>query len=179
MTDLPARVKGLRAKMTPDKWSFAYLGEAIALLPEVMDAYLEAVEARVTVKPLVWTEAADSWQADVYSIRASYGQGHERFFLSRGTRIIRWDGAVDPLKAAAQADYDARIRSAIDVQPVTVAEAVDARASLLKRAYEAVHHDDDCPAIGGRGDEDCRCDAVPFLRDLEAALAKGDDHDAQ
>jgi len=46
--------------------------------------------------------------------------------------------------------------------------AVDA---LLKRAYEVVHHDQDCPSIGGNGDNDCRCDAVPFLRDLEKFIA--------
>ncbi len=43
--------------------------------------------------------------------------------------------------------------------------------SLLRRAYEVVHHDAACPAIGGRGDVDCECDAVPFLRDLAARLA--------
>ena len=42
--------------------------------------------------------------------------------------------------------------------------------ALLKRAYEVVHHEPDCPSIGGNGDKDCKCDAVPFLRDLESAL---------
>lgn len=44
---------------------------------------------------------------------------------------------------------------------------------LVKRAYEVVHHDDECPAIGGCGDKDCRCDAVPFLRELESLLSGG------
>lgn len=43
--------------------------------------------------------------------------------------------------------------------------------SLLHRAYEVVHHDADCPSIGGNGDADCRCDAVPFLRDFKKAIA--------
>ena len=43
---------------------------------------------------------------------------------------------------------------------------------LLLRAYEAVHHDPECPSIGGNGDKDCQCDAVPFLRDLRAALSQ-------
>ena len=43
--------------------------------------------------------------------------------------------------------------------------------ALLKRAYEVVHHELDCPSIGGNGDKDCKCDAVPFLSDLESALA--------
>jgi len=42
--------------------------------------------------------------------------------------------------------------------------------ALLKRAYEVVHHEPDCPSIGGNGDKDCKCDAAPFLRDLESAL---------
>ena len=42
---------------------------------------------------------------------------------------------------------------------------------LMLRAYELVHHEEGCPAIGGSGDKDCRCDAVPFLDDLRTALA--------
>jgi hypothetical protein len=41
---------------------------------------------------------------------------------------------------------------------------------LWLRACEVVHHDEGCPAIGGAGDSDCRCDAVPFLRDLRSFL---------
>ena len=44
------------------------------------------------------------------------------------------------------------------------------KKKLLKRAYEVVHHDPGCAALGGHGDDDCQCDAVPFLRDLEAVL---------
>jgi hypothetical protein len=40
----------------------------------------------------------------------------------------------------------------------------------LERAYEVVHHDEGCPSIGGNGDADCKCDAVPFLRDLEGVF---------
>jgi len=66
------------------------------------------------VKDLVWVEAADSWQSDIYSITASYGQGPKRFFLSRGTKIIRWNDAEEPLKSAAQADYEALVIAALD-----------------------------------------------------------------
>lgn len=44
--------------------------------------------------------------------------------------------------------------------------------ALMMRAYELVHHEDGCPSIGGAGDKDCRCDAVPFLNDLRNALAE-------
>lgn len=39
---------------------------------------------------------------------------------------------------------------------------------LAERLYEVVRHDPDCRAIGGAGDNDCTCDAVPVLRKLEA-----------
>ena len=42
---------------------------------------------------------------------------------------------------------------------------------LMARAYEVVHHSEGCPSIGGGGDKDCRCDAVPFLNDLRALLS--------
>lgn len=51
--------------------------------------------------------------------------------------------------------------------------SADAVRELVRRAYEVVHHDDECPAIGGCGDKDCRCDAVPFLRELESLLSGG------
>lgn len=51
--------------------------------------------------------------------------------------------------------------------------SADAVRELVKRAYEVVHHDDECTAIGGNGDKDCRCDAVPFLRELESLLSGG------
>jgi hypothetical protein len=43
---------------------------------------------------------------------------------------------------------------------------------LFARAAELVHHDVECKH-GGRGDEYCTCDAVPFLRDLKAYLGDG------
>ena len=57
---------------------------------------------------------------------------------------------------------------------VLAAASVSERArELVRRAYEVVHHDDECPAIGGCGDKDCRCDAVPFLRELESLISGG------
>lgn len=41
---------------------------------------------------------------------------------------------------------------------------------MMRRAFEVVHHDDSCPSIGGNGDPDCRCDAVPFLAELAATF---------
>lgn len=52
---------------------------------------------------------------------------------------------------------------------VTAAPTFD-RRKLMERAFELVHHEDGCPSIGGNGDGDCKCDAVPFLRELEVFL---------
>ena len=58
-------------------------------------------------------------------------------------------------------------------QPPSAASVSERARELVRRAYEVVHHDDECPAIGGCGDKDCRCDAVPFLRELESLLSGG------
>lgn len=65
------------------------------------------------------------------------------------------------------------LRGMGDTTPQPSADAV---RELVKRAYEVVHHDDECPAIGGNGDKDCQCDAVPFLRELESLLSAATDH---
>ena len=53
----------------------------------------------------------------------------------------------------------------------TIAARTFDPAKLMERAFEVVHHEEGCPSIGGRGDDDCECDAVPFLKDIAAALA--------
>lgn len=45
---------------------------------------------------------------------------------------------------------------------------------LFKRACELVVHDLDCPARRSGRDEDCSCDAVPFLNDFEASIARAE-----
>ena len=59
------------------------------------------------------------------------------------------------------------------INPQAAAPVSERARELVRRAYEVVHHDDECPAIGGCGDKDCRCDAVPFLRELESLLSGG------
>ena len=60
-----------------------------------------------------------------------------------------------------------------DPHPPPAASVSERARELVRRAYEVVHHDDECPAIGGCGDKDCRCDAVPFLRELESLISGG------
>jgi|GEM_PF-5951376 len=225
MTDLPARVKELRAKMTPGPWqvvenrrewslpstgaSGAHIerriftkwehpqleapvgvvngsvglgphymvhmnaedAAAIALLPELMDAYLEAVEARaVTVKPLVWEDGDEpgEYRSGSYDIWNEQG----------GFQIYHWSivlgeqhSTPEAAQAAAQADHDARIRSALDVQPVTVNAAEIPRGLVDELAQwvqdEQAHWPPDTPY---------QEDLATFAKTLRA-LAKGDDHE--
>ena len=177
MTDLPARVKALRAKMTPGPWSWPVYYEAKALLPELMDAYLEAVDARAaTVKPLVWEsddDKPDVLSAWLYTIEA-VGLGYD-LRLGWAYRLGTYD-TIGYAQAAAQADCDARIRSAIDMQPLTVAEA--ARVLLAERFRDfliSVLPSYDVDPDVARHDpevmEVCLVEADAALR----ALAKGDD----
>jgi hypothetical protein len=83
------------------------------------------------IKPLVWVDAPDHWKSDIYLITSSYGQGPERFMLSRGSKIINWNDAVAPLQAAAQADHDARIIAALDPEWLAHIEALETQVKAV------------------------------------------------
>jgi hypothetical protein len=57
------------------------------------------------------------------------------------------------------------------LDPICVASGCQSLAGrhMMDRLYEVVHHDAECKSIGGNGDQDCTCDAVPVLRELEKA----------
>lgn len=106
-----------------------------------------------------------------------------RFVIQDGKRILQSRMTMLPTRNAAGdivlyvpdtpepwadvelVDGQEEMRAAANANRSGVSEA------MIRRAYEVVHHDADCPAIGGNGDRDCACDAVPFLRDLTSALA--------
>jgi hypothetical protein len=67
--------------------------------------------AQPRVKPLVWD---DNGSADVYRVTFANGQGPKAFLVSRGAKIIGWHDDPDLAKAAVQADYEARILSALE-----------------------------------------------------------------
>ena len=100
---------------------------------------------QVGVKPLEWEErGTDFWRAlgtdRVYEVIAL---ADGRFFLTNGPRLSDYP-TLEAAKAAAQADYDARIRSALTVQPAPevaalVEAAKEASTDLLITAYNARH----------------------------------------
>ena len=155
----------------------------------------------VRVKPLEWVDVgADCLNADVYSIGPTYGQGPERFMLTRGTKIIRWGDQPEPLKAAAQADHEARIRAsieaaprvnktpksehdradvltAIEPAPVTLADAlhVPEVQALIEAAKDrdGGAHDPDCRILNpARNQPHCSCGHVALKAALRA-IEKG------
>lgn len=62
--------------------------------------------------------------------------------------------------------------------PTAAARVSGMIKALYERACDLVHHEADCPARG-RGDEYCKCDAVPFLNDFEALAAIQPDPEPQ
>lgn len=81
-----------------------------------------------------------------------------------------FDAQKDPLAAPWERQWSETIKYWREKAATPQPSAPVVGEALLKRAYEVVHHELDCPSIGGNGDKDCKCDAVPFLRDLESAL---------
>ena len=72
-----------------------------------------ATEPGVTAGALRALEWDINGSADVYSVRFSNGQGPKAFMVSRGSKIIAWCDDPNEAKAAAQADYEARVMSAL------------------------------------------------------------------
>jgi hypothetical protein len=89
--------------------------------------HAQPAEAGVTVKALEWDERN---HADVYGVKDCYGQGPKRYFLYRASTIIGWYDDIEPAKAAAQTDHEARVRSAI-VHPTPAPQGMEATRDTL------------------------------------------------
>jgi hypothetical protein len=107
--------------------------------------------------------------ADVQRIAEEYGLDYNKFASAHRAMLEATGLSGDGHNADWCAGWNAHLLATAKQPEAAHGEQGDA---LLLRAYEAVHHDIDCPAIGGNGDDDCQCDAVPFLRDLKTALAR-------
>jgi len=69
----------------------------------------------IFIKPLAWDQYD---RADIYHVKPTYGGGPKAFMLSRASRIFSvFFDTVDEAKAAAEADYTSRIRSALVATP--------------------------------------------------------------
>lgn len=91
------------------------------------DADLRREREPVKVKPLVWeTDGSDALVADVYRIGINYGLTSHQFWLLYRDYAIATANDHDALKAAAQADYAARIRAALIPVPDTLRQVREA-----------------------------------------------------
>lgn len=128
-----------------------------------------------TVKPLVWDDFAgrgakaqawnqanyliQKWSDGRWEISASY-PGHSNC----ADGIARFHPTIEAAKAAAQADYEARIRSALTAQP---SPDVAALVSMTHSLIAMVQH-----AIGPGRDVFIEPDTGRKLSDARAALAR-------
>ena len=74
------------------------------------------------IKSLVWeTDGSDALVADVYRIGINYGLTSHQFWLLYRDYAIATANDHDALKAAAQADYEARILAALEPDQTALA----------------------------------------------------------
>ena len=169
-----ARVSKQVHDMLIDLRAAASIGRPITgdELHELEQEILRALEQALTqqrgdgeaVDRDAWAEALELPEG--YTVEEFLPGGwHYAWTRADGERMVSGTTWNHPALAAIAA-----WQYAPDTTPQPSADAV---RELVRRAYEVVHHDDECPAIGGCGDKDCRCDAVPFLRELESLLSGG------
>lgn len=121
-------------------------GEFYPCKPDIFTMTYERASPTVKVKPLVWTQVASS----VYDAPA----GGYRIFhhgpdgavgscnIHGPTAFFAMRSNLEAAKAAAQADYEARIRSQVDVTPApTMAEAAKVLADAIDRMTNAEYLD--------------------------------------
>lgn len=134
-----------------------------------------------TVKPLVWVKTLDGGETcltdERYSI--SYWEG-EKLFVDRYTTMRRHH-TIEAAKAAAQADYDARILSVLDMQPTVSPELLATTndvAALVKALEwyisedETNEGDEPMPDHGNRSWNEINSYWIEGKRKAEAALAR-------
>ena len=103
-------------------------GEFYPCKPDIFAATYEPAALRrerepVKVKPLVWeTDGSDALVADVYRIGINYGLTSHQFWLLYRDYAIATANDHDALKAAAQADYEARILAALIPVPALLTQ---------------------------------------------------------
>lgn len=118
----PCDCRGCRGSLpTAEDWArwdaFSRAAAAIEALPAVT----------VGVKLLMWREEYQKWSADSYTATAT-GAGCT-YIIASSTDDQNHDAIVQVKKAAAQADYEARIRAALE--PVAAPDPAAIRAPLL------------------------------------------------
>lgn len=107
------------------------------------DAAIAAIPAvQVAVKPLEWVEIREGqyFEARVIGILYSVRLGSDGVVRWQAGHMGTWHevNTIESAKAAAQADHEARIRSALTTQPSPDVAALVDDAWLLLDAYKAV-----------------------------------------
>ena len=102
----------------------------------------DGVVGAVKVKPLVWVSGCRGYAAasQLGEYRVTAGNYTTKWvWETPESDVSGWHGledSDDAAKAAAQADYEARIMAALDVQPITVQDA--AKVPEIKALIDAV-----------------------------------------
>lgn len=148
--------------------------QRLAAIPAVQPTVEQQVAGNgFTIKPLVWRELekyrhGGKYSADGYTIR--YVEGFFILdFAGEGKWVWRWT-TIEAAKAAAQADYEARILSALDMQPTVspkqlVAQPDDVLALVEAAKRVTAYEDSDDLLV------ECGCDRCKAHLDLRATLA--------
>lgn len=119
--DLDALVARLRG--WDHCWPARWLEQDVIKAADAITA-LRARPATVQVKPLVWVAKwSNDWRGDIFQtdhlwyrrtiVPSNTTPGGVHLLASRSSAIMGDFGTIDAAKAAAQADYDARIRAAL------------------------------------------------------------------
>lgn len=138
-------------------FGYGHAAEVIRAIPAV----------QVVVKPLEWVEirSGQYFEAHVIGILYSVRLGTDGVVRWQAGHMGTWHEAptIEAAKAAAQADYDARIRSALTVQPSPDVAALEDEIAKLSDLCDCDCNDDDC----------VRCSHYPAILDQKrAALAR-------
>lgn len=131
----------------------------------IVDALRTIPSTQVSVKPLEWVydEMRGVWSAQD-GFGRHYTVSDSQWFHGSLSEFIWVDGGYEAAKAAAQADYEARILSALDMQPTVSPELLATThdvAALVEAAEKVINsywHSTDGVITG--------------IYDLEAALAR-------
>jgi hypothetical protein len=98
----------------------AAMCRAGTVTPEVLDEIADALDGRVKIKPMDWSPICSDCiraetRCEIYVITFGWHNGKVSLNSQSGVAGFTWHKTIKSAKAAAQADYEARILAAIEV----------------------------------------------------------------
>jgi hypothetical protein len=144
-----------------------------------IDAALSSVQ---TVKPLEWEESDERW----WGAMPIHGLRYEVCVTDRGSVRVRWpesggwedfDGDLDVAKAAAQANFEARIRSCLLPTPQPVEKPCGPVASIYEAAKAVARYRGEIAQVEAKlyGRQDYRFYMEPVDATLDEAVQAVED----